>query len=339
MVRALALTLTIAMIGDSHAEQFLWQTNSEGDDVHVIRVSDWEVIGRIEVGPQPHGIAAPMDARVVFVSLEANGEEHGALLWIDPRRHVVEHRIPVGREPHAIAATPDGRWVYVACRDGTYWIVDADARSVVTKVRTGGRPHNVQASADGRFMYLSPMGSPPAAVTVVDVVADHKVVGVIPYSDSVRPSALSPDGILLFQHVDGLNGFEVAETESRRMFARIEHSSELGWRLPIRRVGFMSLKGLSRCHGLAVRPDQEEVWSTCGENLAIHGASQPAFEEVAIVRLSGKGYWLTFSPDSRYGFVALSERNAVAVVDSATRDVIRRIAVGNAPKRNVVLSY
>lgn len=137
----------------------------------------------------------------MYVSLEANGGARGELLWIDPLSLEIEYRLEVGPEPHAIATTPDGRWVYVPCRDGHYWVVDAVARKVVTKIQTGGRPHNTQASRDGRFMYLSPMYE-PQGVTVVDIQANHEVVGFIPFAESVRPSALSGDGRFLFQHVD-----------------------------------------------------------------------------------------------------------------------------------------
>jgi len=319
------------------SEMFLWQTNSEGTDIHVFRLDDFQLIHRLEVGPQPHGIAAPDDGRVVYVSVEANGKAAGELLWIDPTRLAIDHRLPVGPEPHALATTPDGKWVYVPCRDGNYWVVDANARRVVRKIHTGGRPHNTQASRDGRFMYLSPMGE-PRSVTVVDVLAGHLVVGKIPFRASVRPSALSADGRWLLHQIDGLNGFQAADTQQQSVTATVPHSTTLGWFLSTR-LGYLTLGGFKRCHGLAIRPDQQEVWSTCAEYLAIHRLEAPRFPGAAVIDLPAKGYWLTFSPDSRYGFVALSDRDQVAVVRVADRRLVRYLEVGKAPKRNVVLQY
>ena len=51
-------------------------------------------------------------------------------------------------------------------------------------------------------MYLSPM-VPPKRVTIVDVKAGHKVVGEIPFANSVRPPALAPDNKRFYQHIDG----------------------------------------------------------------------------------------------------------------------------------------
>ena len=49
----------------SHAASQLWQTNAEGDDIHVFDVESRQLAQRLVVGPQPHGIAAPDDGRVV----------------------------------------------------------------------------------------------------------------------------------------------------------------------------------------------------------------------------------------------------------------------------------
>ena len=52
---------TLAPAADPAAQvrQKLYVTNSAGDDVTIIDVATHEPIGRIEVGPHPHGIAVP----------------------------------------------------------------------------------------------------------------------------------------------------------------------------------------------------------------------------------------------------------------------------------------
>jgi hypothetical protein len=317
------------------AKAQLWQTSSEGDDIHVFDLDSRKLVQRLVVGPEPHGIAAPADAHVVYVTVEANGRDRGELLWIDPRAYSVLHRMQICPEPHALATTPDGRWIYVPCRDEHYWVVDAERREVVTRIRTGGRPHNVQISRDGRLALLSPMGG-AARVTIVDIEDGHRVLGEIPFAGSLRPSALSLDG-RLFQHVDGLNGFQVADVKRREVVAAIEHRTPLGWLRVHPKLGWLGRSGLQRCHGLAIRPGEREIWSACGASVTIHDITGSSHPELARVPLACKAYWLTFSPDGRFAFVALSGLNEVAIVDADSRQVVAHLAAGDAPKRNLVI--
>ena len=95
----------------SKDRQFLWQTNSYGDDVHIIDVATQKVVGHVKVGPQPHGIAAPDDAHVVFVAIENFQGPLGVLFWFDPKTYKVTHRLTIGPNPNHIACTPGARWV------------------------------------------------------------------------------------------------------------------------------------------------------------------------------------------------------------------------------------
>jgi YVTN family beta-propeller protein len=321
-----AVSTTAAARADG--QQFLWQTNAYGDDVHVVDVASNKVVKRIVVGPQPHGVAAPDDAHVVYVAIEAFKKPNGELIWIDPRTYKVEHRLTIGPKPNQLACTPDGKWIYVPCNDGLYWVIDGVERKVVAKIKTGGRPHNTQASRDGRWMYLSPMGA-PKRVTIVDVKAGHKVVGHIPFSNSVRPPALAKSNKRFFQHVDGLVGFEVADIAKRKVIARIKHKIPKGY------------EGKpSRCHGLAIRPDQREIWSCNVEHMTVHvhDITKPDYPEIAAVPMIGRVYWLCFSPDSKFAYVAVRSGRKIAVVDVAKRKVIRHIEVGDTPKRNLVIT-
>ena len=332
----LLITADVPAQADEVGDYLLWQTNAGGDDIHVYDTGSAELVRRIIVGPNPHGIAWPVDGTHVYVSLERDGESNGELLWINRQTFEIEHRLDVGPEPHAIAVTPDGRWVYVPCRDGTYWIVDTELRSVVKTIHTGGRPHNTTPSPDGTRVYLSPMGA-PRAVTSVDPNDGHKVVGEIQFSASVRPPAIAPSRNLFFQHIDGLNGFEVADLTRNEVIARVEHSAGLGLPVYPRLLGFLSLTGLSRCHGLAVRPGDNEVWSVCGQNMTIHTINNRDMQEIAHITLPAKGYWLTFSPNGKTAFVALSSASEVAVIDADLRQLVETVVAGASPKRNLVV--
>ena len=335
----LILSLSSILYADSakldNESYNLWQTNAGGNDVHVYNIQDHTLVQRIEVGPQPHGIAYAPGTKQVLITLEKKQQAYGELLWIDPLSFEITHRIKVGRRPQAFAVTPDGNWIYIPCRDGHYWVIDGKQKKLLKKIYTGGLPHNTIISADGHFAYLSPMGT-PHKVTIVDIKADHQLLGTLPFSESLRPSALSANGKYFFQHIDKLNGFEVTNIPARTFEQSVAHKNSLGISTTIGPLGWINHKGFQRCHGLAIRPDQQEIWSSCGRNLNIHDLSPP-FKQIHTILLSGTGYWLAFTPDSSLAFIALKDKKSVAVINTKSKKVLRHYKAGSKPKRNSVI--
>jgi YVTN family beta-propeller protein len=303
----------------------LYVTNSTGDDVTIVDPATNKAIGRIEVGPHPHGIAAPAAQNFLLVTIE--GAAPGELVWIDTVTDKVTHRIPIGPAPNQLAVTPDGKFAYVPVNDGHYEVIDLTQKKIIERIFTGGRPHNTVCSADGKHVYLAPMGN-PKKVTVVDT-AGHKVVGEIPFSSVVRPIALSRDEKRLFVNVDGLIGIEAADVAARKMIHRIpaELSEE-------------HKKKASRSHGVAIRPDQKELWECDVEHYEVHvyDITSDKPKQVATIPMGGSVYWLTFSPDGKTCYVSVLGNNEVAAVDTATRKIAARIPVGREPKRLLVVT-
>jgi len=317
-----------AAVGQAQEKQRqLWITNAFGDDVHIYEVGTWKLLKSIQVGPNPHGISATADGKTVHIALENFGGAEGELLWLDAASGEITGRCKVGPKPNENECTPDGKWIYVPCDDGQYWVVDGEKKVVVTKIKTGGRPHNTVVSPDGKRMYLSPMGT-PKRVTIVDVTKDHAVIGEIPFDNVTRPPAIDADEKRFFQNIDGLLGFQVADIADRKVVATVKHS------IPD------SLKETaSRCHGLAVRPDQAEIWSCNVEHktVHIHELKSGEYKEIAHVAMPGRIYWVSFTPDSKWAFVSVRSNKQVAVVDCETKEIVKLLDAGTEPKRTQVI--
>jgi len=325
--RILSVAVTILLLPASAraAGQKLYVTNSAGDDVTVVDVATNKPIGRIVVGLHPHGIAVSAAQDVVLVTIE--GTKPGELVWIDPHTDKVIKRIPIGPAPNQLAVTPDGKFAYIPASDGYYEVVDLGQGKIIERIFTGGRPHNTLCSADGKHMYLAPMGS-PKKVTIVDV-ATHKPVGVIPFSDVVRPVALTRDEKRLFANVDGLVGIEEADVAERKKIHRVPA-----------KLAPEHKKQASRSHGLGIRPDQKEIWECDVEHMEVHvyDITGETPKQVATIPMGGRVYWLTFSPDGKHCYVSVRSRNETAVVDTRTRKIVARIPAGREPKRLLVVT-
>lgn len=306
----------------------LYVTNSAGNDVTVVDAATQKPIGRIEVGPNPHGIAVPASQDVIYVTIEGHGRgKPGELLWIDPSTDTITKRMPIGTEPNQLAVTPDGRFAYVPTNDGCYEVIDLTQAKIIDRIVTGGRPHNTVCSADGRHMYLAPMGS-PKKVTIVDV-ATHKPIGAIPCSNVVRPIALSRDEKRLFAEVDGLVGVEVADVESRRMIHRV-----------LAELAEAHRTTASRSHGLGIRPDQQELWECDVDHHEVHvyDITSDRPRQIATIPIGSQVYWLTFHPDGKICYVSSRGDRAVVAIDTQTKQIVARIPVGKEPKRLIVIT-
>jgi hypothetical protein len=124
--------------------------------------------------------------------------------------------------------------------------------------------------------------------------------------------------------------------EERKVVSTVEHSTRLG-SIPLGFVGWLGVSGVQRCHGLAIRPDQSQIWSVCGTGVTVHDLTNPSYPEVARIALEDKGYWLTFSSDGRWSFVALSGASQVAMIDVENLEVVALLEAGSSPKRNLVI--
>jgi YVTN family beta-propeller protein len=307
------------------ARQKLYVTNSMGNDVTVIDVATNKPVGRIEVGPHPHGIAVPASQDVVYVTIE--GRSPGELVWIDPFTDKVVRRMDIGPAPNQLAVTPDGKFAYIPVADGNYEVVDLAQAKIIERIHTGGRPHNTVCSSNGKRMYLAPMGS-PKKVTIVDV-ETHKPIGEIAFSNVVRPIALSRDEKRLYVEVDDLVGIEVGDVDARRMIYRIPAE------LAKEHHDFAS-----RSHGIGIRPDQKEVWECDVEHYEVHvyDVTGEKPRQFATIPIGSRIYWLTFTPEGKTCYVSARGTSAVAAVDTETKKIVARIPVGKEPKRLIVVT-
>lgn len=323
--------------------QKLYILSSMGDDVTVVDTKTHQIIGSIQVGDRPHGIAAPRSQQVLYVSTEFDN----GLAVIDPVKDELVGKYNIfGNRPNEIDVTGDGRFVYLPILGhGVYEVFDTVEERIVDRVATNGFPHNVVISPDDRFAYLSPMdrGNAPAEavskagfpttlndrIYVVDT-RDRRVVATIAVGDAPRPIAISPDGNRLYVNTDGLQGFVVLDLRKRREIARVEYA------LTPEEQGIPS-----RSHGIVATPDNREVWTSDVNHglLFVFDVTRMPPRQLARIDNGSPVYWMTGSPDGKTVYVSSAESDIVNAFDVATRKKIATIqlAAGKSPKRMLVL--
>jgi len=199
--------------------RYLLATQAGSDSLVIVDPADRDgsaVVGRIEVGEAPWGVAVHPGTRRAYVAT-ARGV---AVVDLDARRRVA--RVPYRDTPAhvsygeyrlggtGIAVSPDGRRVYVAVNRGgssTLETIDVASRRVVASTPVGLRPFDVLVSADGREAYT--VDHDAFSVHVVDTrTFDARRIEVAPFGtegglasfEKPHYGVLDDDGALLLPY-------------------------------------------------------------------------------------------------------------------------------------------
>ena len=208
-----------------------------------------------------------------------------------------------------LAISPDGKTLYVPQLEGNLWhVVDAATGDVIAQIESKSGSHNTICSLDGTKVYLAGLRSP--YLLVVDT-RDRKVVNTVgPFSNFIRPFTVNGSGTLCFVNLDGLLGFEVGDLITGRKLYRVEVQ---GYRQgPVKRHGCPS-------HGIALSPDEKELWLSDGANNSIHvfDARVMPPHQTATIKLRDMPGWISFSMDGRFAFSSTGE-----IIDAATKKIV-----------------
>ncbi len=326
-------TLTILLLPLTTAAQNtvrIVQTNSAGDNVHLIDPITNEVVGEITGIERAHGAQASPDGRWLWVSNEADD----TIDVVDAATLKVTKKISLSGRPNNLAITPDGRKVYVAIAQspGALDVIDTASQENVATISVHGGVHNAYVTPDGKYAVAGMVGA--RNMTVIDTQTDMPVW--THYFDlGVRPMAFdtNPDGSTrrVFAQLSNFNGFGVVDFETRKEVARIEYPE-----VPPdqRTLGH----GGNTAHGIGVTPDNQYLIANSSLNSTVYVYSLPDLELIGGVKVGHSPNWVTMTPDSKFAYVSLSGSNSVAVIDiQAVRMVTEIKTTGQVPKRNTTM--
>lgn len=321
-IAILALSAIHAAAAASAARMLLYVDNSLGDDISVIDLANFRVVNTLKVGNQPHGLCAPADGRILFVTIESENN----LKILDTITGKILATIRVSGKPNECAATPDGRYVGVPIRDGDRVdIVDTQLKKVVKSlpVKT---PHNCFNSGNNRDLYVSSMGD--NEIDVIDL-AKMEYSARIPTGGIPRPYAVSGDEKRLYTALTNLHGFAIADIPERKVIDKVE--------LPPAPPLHCPLEVNTPTHGLALSPDGKQLWVTSLADGGIYVYDLATRKTSTLIPVGECPNWVAFSPDGRYCAVSNSDSNDCSIIDAHSQREVKRVKVGKGPKRVLIV--
>jgi YVTN family beta-propeller protein len=303
------------------------QTNSAGDNVHVIDPATNTVVGVISGIEVSHGAAVSPDGSRIYISDEADS----TLDVVDGKTLKVTNRIPLSGHPNNIAVGRDGRRVYVGIiqEPGGVDVIDTASLKKVKTLPTRGTIHNAYVTPDGKFVVAGSIQG--KTVNVFDAQTEQPA-WTLEMDLGIRPMTFStnPDGSTkwLFAQLTGLNGFAVIDFATHKEINRIKNPD-----LP---PGKKTVpEGSDPSHGMAVTADGKTLVVCSRLNNYLYTYSLPDLKSLGGAELTGKGAgWVTLTPDGKTAYVANPVTNDVSVVDIKALKEVARIPVGFVPKRN-----
>ena len=152
-VAILALPLTSAAQGTVR----IVQTNSAGDNVHVIDPVTNTVVGEITGIERAHGAAPSPNGKWLYVANESDD----TVDVVDMEMLKVVKQIELMGRPNNIDITPDGRKVYVAIAQspGALQVVDTSTNEISATISVHGGVHNTYVTPDGKYAVAGMIGT------------------------------------------------------------------------------------------------------------------------------------------------------------------------------------
>ena len=215
------------------------------------------------------------------------------------------------------AVTADGKTIFMSSGEATdrgdFWfVIDAADGSVTDEIKVFRGAHNTVIGLGGKNLYMGSVRYPYLVVADTQTHEITKKIG--PFRDGVRPFTVNGKETLAFVNVNRFLGFEVGDIASGRVLysVQVKGFQEGPFKSPL----------AVQSHGVALTPDEREVWVVDSKNSRVHlydvtGLPGKAPVYITSTELPSKPNWVQFSHDGRFAYTSGGE-----VIDAKTRRVV-----------------
>ena len=212
-----------------------------------------------------------------------------------------------------MAISPDGRTMYVPSFEGPNWyVVDAKTGNLIKNLPAPATlgAHNTIWSLDGSKVFLAGLRS--NTMSIADAKTNTIVGTVGPFAQSVRPFSVNGAGTLIYANVNDLLGFQIGDVKTGKVIHTVEVKG-YGWsRERLTGHGCPS-------HGIALSPDEKEVWVTDGSNSSVHVFDNTVMppKQIKSIKMRDEPFWLTWSANGKWVYASSGD-----IIDASSKQVI-----------------
>jgi DNA-binding beta-propeller fold protein YncE len=276
----------------------------------VKRIPTWDYPASVEP-ENVKGIAASAPLNMIYVSTTKR-----LAAWDLTTEKKVWEQVYDGNCCDRMALSPDGKTLWVPSFGGPHWyIVDAATGKLIKDLQTPATDgaHNTIVSLDGTRAFLAGLGS--TTMSIADTKTNTVVQTVGKFSGNVRPFTVNGAGTLIYANVNDLLGFQIGDVKTGKVIQTVQVQG-YGWaRERLTGHGCPS-------HGIALSPDEKEVWVTDGSNSMVHVFDNTVMppKQVKSIKMRDEPFWLTWSANGKWVYSASGD-----IIDASTKTVIAQL--------------
>lgn len=330
-IAALALCLAavpaLALPGPSDR---VYTADQNSNTVSVVNAATNTLLGQIRLGnPRPdvlsplykgeinvHGLGFSPDHKTLVVV--SNGSN--SVAFVDTATNKVKGIAYIGRSPHEAFFTADGKEVWAVVRGESHLsVIDPATFKETARIAVAPGPGMVLFQPDGKRAFVVSSFTPQ--VDVIDV-ASRKVIKSIPVVSPFSPFLqFTPDGKEMWmthKDVGKVTRIDTASLQVKEVIDTGPITNHLGFAKTARgTLAYVTIGGNNTV----------KVYTT-GEKASL----------VKTIHVGALPHGIWPSDDGSRMFVGLENGDAVAVIDTASDEVVGEVPIGQAPQALVFVS-
>ena len=214
-----------------------------------------------------------------------------------------------------LSCSHDGKKVYVPSNEAfpadTLVVLDGATGDELSRVHVSPKPHDCLDGLSGAHVFLETKSSD--VIAVIDTSSDKVVSHVGPFAGILGPYTVDAKDARVYVNVYGVNGFQVGDVATGKVIATASIAKQT------------VLKGTLDQHGIALSPDETEVWVNDGVGNAkvTHVFDVTVMPPVAkhdVALDYANPHWVTFSIAGDFAYVAGPKHGGMGtnVIDAKT---------------------
>ena len=281
--------------------------NSRDATVSLLDQNTYEEIKSIPVGKEPHHLMATPDNKSLIVA-SATGNE---LVFLDPKTGEIQRRVKDIIDPYQIGFSPDQKWFLAnALRLDRVDIYRFDGRDMklAKRLPLPKMPSHMAFNAESSIAFITQQGSDE--VSAIDL-ATQQIKWTLPVGNLPAGIAMTPDDKYLLVGIMGKDYVEVIDWRAQKTVKRI--------------------KAGEGAHNFRSFGDKRHTFVSNRISNTINIIDQQTLENVGTIKVPGGPDCMELTDDGKTLWVTLRWIKKVAVIDVASKKVIKLIPVGRSP--------